>query len=83
MEIGLSELDEYLKRFVYPVDSAELAEACENVTIALAEGEMNLGEAIRDARGDRYDSEDDVVSSVHNVLPRRAVGEPFQSEGEG
>ncbi|WP_135364368.1 DUF5789 family protein [Halosimplex halophilum] len=79
----LAELQEYLEQFDYPVASDELATACEGVTIELAEGERDLGGLLAHASADRFESADDAYTAVQNDLPREAVGEPYQSEGEG
>ncbi|WP_123532985.1 DUF5789 family protein [Halosimplex salinum] len=83
MELELSDLPEYLERFDYPVDREELAAACEGDVVELAEGERSLGQVLVDADPDRFESADDAYTAVQNDLPREAVGEPYQSEGEG
>jgi len=83
MEIQLAELREYLEQFDYPLDRDELAAACEGVTVELAEGEANLGRVLAGASTGRFQSGDDAYTAVQNDLPREAVGEPYQSEGEG
>jgi len=83
MEIQLAELQEYLAQFDYPLDRDELAAACEGVAVELAEGERNLGGLLAEASADRFESADDAYTAVQNYLPREAVGEPYQSEGEG
>ncbi len=55
----------------------------DDVTLLLADGERNLGSLIEASDAERFESTDDLGSELHNVLPREAVGEPFQSEGEG
>jgi hypothetical protein len=83
IDLELAALGEYLERFDYPADRDELAAACEGVEIELAGGERNLGELLGDASPDRFESADDAYTAVQNDLPREAVGEPYQSEGEG
>jgi hypothetical protein len=83
MELDLAELGEDLEQFDYPVDRDGLASACEGVEVQLAEGERNLGGLLADAGADRFESADDAYTAVQNDLPREAVGEPYQSEGEG
>jgi len=83
MELELAELGEYLEQFDYPVERDDLAGACEGVEVQLAEGERNLGDLLGGASADRFDSADDAYTAVQNDLPREAVGEPYQSEGEG
>ncbi|WP_459192461.1 DUF5789 family protein [Halosimplex sp. J119] len=83
MELELADLQTYLEEFDYPADRDELAAACEDVTVQLVEGQRNLGDLLADANVDRFDSPDDAYTAVQNDLPREAVGEPYQSEGEG
>jgi hypothetical protein len=83
MDLDLARLQEFLRQFDYPTDREALAEACDDVTIELAEGERDLGDLLADAAVDRFESADDAHTAVQNDLPREAVGEPFQSEGEG
>jgi len=83
MDLDLAGLQEYLAQFDYPTDTAALADACRDVTLQLAEGERNLSALLGDADADRFESADDAYTAVQNDLPREAVGEPYQSEGEG
>ncbi|WP_415381060.1 hypothetical protein [Halosimplex sp. TS25] len=83
MELELAQVEEYLHEFDYPVDRDELAAACEDVTVQLAEGERDLGDLFADSTADGFGSADDAYTAVQNDLPREAVGEPYQSEGEG
>lgn len=82
-EARLNELDELLDELSYPVDRTRASEAMSDVTLQLADGERNLGALILETDSEMFDSGDDIVSELHNTLPREAVGEPFQSEGEG
>lgn len=79
----LNELDGLLTTFDYPVGADAVTADCEDVTLRLADGEVNLGETVARSTHDRFASADELRSEVLNLLPRRAVGEPFQSEGEG
>ncbi|WP_436927362.1 DUF5789 family protein [Halosimplex amylolyticum] len=83
MELELAEVETYLGEFDYPADREELADACGGVTVQLAEGERNLGDLVGNADANRFESADDAYTAVQNDLPREAVGEPYQSEGEG
>jgi hypothetical protein len=82
-EYKLNELDELLAEFDYPTTRAALAADCEDVTLQLADGEANLGETVAGSDADTFASVDELRSEVLSLLPRRSVGEPFQSEGEG
>lgn len=82
-EVKLSRVDATLEDLEYPIDADEAAVELEDVTLLLADGERNLGELIDRTNSGRFESVDDLESELHNVLPREAVGEPYQSEGEG
>jgi hypothetical protein len=82
-EIALNELDAVLAELSYPVDRSAAAAATDDVTLTLADGTANLGETIAASGDDRFESVEDLQSEVFNRLPRNAVGEPYQSEGEG
>ena len=47
--------------------------------------QVHLGRVstVLDVPTERSESADDPEAELHKVLPREAVGEPFQSEGEG
>lgn len=53
------------------------------MTLQLADGEANLGSLVADLPADSYESSDELQTGLHTTLPRSAVGEPFQSEGDG
>ncbi len=81
--VKLSRVEETLDELSYPVTRTDAAAEFEDVTLLLANGEANLGKLIDGTDTDAYTSVDDLASELHNVLPRDAVGEPYQSEGEG
>lgn len=82
-EVNLSRVETVLEDLEYPVTNDEAAREFDDVTLLLADGERNLGSLVERSDRDRFESVDDVKSALHNVLPREAVGEPYQSEGEG
>lgn len=82
-KIKLNELSEHLDGFDYPVDRATATERSHDTTLVLADGEQNLSDLLKQSSADQFDSENDLETEVFNLLPRNAVGEPFQSEGEG
>ena len=81
--VKLNELDAVLAEYDYPVSRDTAASAGEAVTLQLADGEVNLGETIRTSDAEAFASADELASEVMSLLPRNAVGEPYQSEGEG
>ena len=82
-DVKLSELEEVLSDLDYPVTADEVERECADVTLVLAEGTENFGDLIAESSADRFDSPDELGNEVMNLLPRHAVGEPYQSEGEG
>lgn len=81
--VKLSRLETVLAELDYPTSPAEVRRECEDVTLDLAEGTENLGALIGSSSADSLDSADELASEVMSLLPRHAVGEPYQSEGEG
>ncbi|AXR79316.1 DUF5789 family protein [Natrarchaeobaculum sulfurireducens] len=67
----------------YPVTPSAVAAEYDDVTRLLADGECNPGALVARSEVDRFESPEDLTTELHNQLPRKAVGEPFQSEGEG
>jgi hypothetical protein len=81
-EVKFSHVGESLEELDYPVERASAAAEFSNVTLLLADGEENLGELIAEIDSETFESVDDLETGLHNVLPREAVGEPYQSEGD-
>lgn len=81
--VKLSRVNTVLATCPYPISRDRAAERFDDVTLLLADGEVNLGQQIRNARNSRFESIEDLVADLYSVLPREAVGEPYQSEGEG
>ncbi|MFB1066429.1 hypothetical protein [Natrinema sp. H-ect4] len=82
-DVKLSRIESVLEDLEYPVTNDRAAAELADVTLLLADGERNLGTLIERSDSDRFESMDDLESELNNVLPREAVGEPYQSEGEG
>lgn len=81
-EVEFSRLDNILQGLEYPIGREAAAGELADVRLILADGEANLGELITAAANDEFESPDDVISGLHNTLPRAAVGEPYQSDGD-
>ncbi|MCU4751652.1 hypothetical protein OB919_06610 [Halobacteria archaeon AArc-curdl1] len=81
--INLSRLEEALAELSYPVSREDAANTLDGTTLLLADGEADLGELVAATQGDRYTSREELQYSLHNTLPTEAVGERYQSEGEG
>ncbi|OVE84818.1 DUF5789 family protein [Natronolimnobius baerhuensis] len=82
-EIKLSRIETVLADLEYPATNDEVASEFSDTTLLLADGERNLGTLVERSEANQFESTDDLKTALHNVLPREAVGEPYQSEGEG
>lgn len=82
-DVKLSHLVPLLDDLEYPLTREAVLEECEDVTLLLADGEVDLDDVVAESSDTVFDSADDLVSEVMSLLPRHAVGEPYQSEGEG
>ena len=82
-ELKLNELATALAEFEYPIGRDDVVEECEDVTLRLADGETNLGETVAKSDDELFRSAEELESEIMTLLPRHAVGEPYQSEGEG
>lgn len=78
--VKLNELDAYLSTFSYPLGVDEAADA--DATLRLADGETTIGRVLGDSTATRFDSAEELAHELLMLLPRRAVGEPFQSDGD-
>ena len=81
--VKLSRLEDHLETLSYPLTRAEAITACEGTTLVLADGTQAVAEVIRQSTADSFASADELTNEIMSLLPRRAVGEPYQSEGEG
>lgn len=82
-EVTLSQLDEVLATFDYPVSRDTVVAEGSDVTLLLADGTETLGDVIEASATAEFESVGELSTEVLNLLPRHAVGEPYQSEGEG
>lgn len=80
--VKLNQLRETLDGFGYPLSHEAAVDAAAGITLQLAEGTEPLDEVIADSSLNRFDSAEDLESEVMMLLPRNAVGEPYQSEGD-
>ena len=81
--VKFSHVNEPLESLEYPVERSTAADELSDVTVELADGKENLGELVSETDSDTFETSNDLQSELHNTLPREAVGEPYQSEGEG
>lgn len=80
--LELNELQAALAELSYPLTPEEAVAACEGVTLQLADGTTSLADVVDDSTADSFDSAEDMESEIMGLLPREAVGEPYQSEGD-
>ncbi|WP_410767305.1 hypothetical protein [Haloferax sp. DFSO60] len=81
-KIKFSDVSTLLDEIEYPISRTTASEELSDVRLILADGETNLGKLVSETSRDSFESADDIKSELHNVLPREAVGEPYQSEGD-
>jgi hypothetical protein len=82
-EVKLNHIEDVLEELQYPIDEDDAIAELSDVTVLLADGRSNLGELVSRTSGEKFDSPGDIETAIQNTLPRSAVGEPYQSEGEG
>ena len=80
--IRLNRIEGVLSELEFPVEPSTVATECEDVTVRLADGEVNLGETMRESSATEFVSVEELTEELMSLLPRRAVGEPFQSDGD-
>lgn len=80
--VKLSRLESVLDDLDYPVVRRDAAEEFEDVTLLLADGEENLGDAVTALSSEEFESRDDLEAEIYQYLPVEALGEPGQSEGD-
>jgi hypothetical protein len=81
-ELKLNQLEPALEELDYPVTTEAVVREHGDVRLVLADGETTLGRVVGDANVDEFVDAADLASEVFSLLPRRAVGEPFQSDGD-
>ena len=81
-EVHFSDVSEALEELEYPIERSEAGAELADVALVLADGREDFGDLISQTSSDVFESAEDLESELHNTLPRGAVGEPFQSEGD-
>lgn len=66
----------------YPVAAPAVVDACGEVVVRLAEGTVRVGDVIERSSADQFTSSGDLELEFLSLLPRNAVGEPYQSDGD-
>lgn len=80
--IRLNRIDDVLTNLAYPIAPPAVADACGETVVRLAEGTVSIGEVIERSNADRFESSGDLEMEIMSLLPRDAVGEPYQSDGD-
>jgi hypothetical protein len=81
-EIEFRDVSTLLEKIEYPIGRTAVSDEFADVRLVLADGDANLGELVSETSRESFESAADIESALHNVLPREAVGEPYQSEGD-
>jgi hypothetical protein len=81
-QIRLNRIDDVLADLEYPVTPPSVVDACGEVVVRLAEGTVSVGEVIEASSADQFASSEDLELEFMSLLPRDAVGEPYQSDGD-
>lgn len=81
-QIRLNRVATAFEELEYPVTPPAVAEACGDVVVRLAEGTVEVSEVITASNADRFASSGDLELEFLSLLPRDAVGEPYQSDGD-
>ncbi|MFP4175260.1 MAG: hypothetical protein ACLFSW_05720 [Halobacteriales archaeon] len=82
MEIKLNEVGELLEELDYPVTNEDVVNRFGDVTLLLADGEEVLGYVLTDSDEESFGSPTELEEEIYANLPKEAVGEPGQSEGD-
>lgn len=80
--VRLNQVDTVLRLLEYPIDVETAANDCGDVIVELAEGSVNLGETLSQSASREFLSARDLEEELFGLLPRHAVGEPYQSDGD-
>ena len=81
-EIQFRNISTLLNDINYPLSQSAAAKEFSDVTLVLSDSKADLGKLISETPNETFESARDIETARHNVLPRRAVGEPYQSEGD-
>lgn len=80
--VKLNELETILTDIEYPISRDTLIDEYGETTIQLADGTVDLDTIMHESSTEQFLSTDDITNELMSLLPRNAVGEPFQSEGD-
>lgn len=80
--VRLNRINTVLETVEYPTTPAMAGDEFDDVIVELADGEVNLGETVQESDATRFASARELEEELLSLLPRNAVGEPYQSEGD-
>jgi hypothetical protein len=80
--LKLNQVAEQFAELEYPVTRAAVVERFDGVTLALADGEADLGAVLADCPTESFASADELFEEFNGYLPIEALGEPGQSDGD-
>lgn len=80
--VRLNDVESVVERARFPMTVTQARDRFEDLTLELADGTVSFSETIEQSHETRFDTAEDLVHELFAYLPRRAVGEPFQSEGD-
>ena len=81
-DIRLNRIERVLEPLNYPLTPPDVTEACGETVVRLAEGTISVGDVMERSNADRFESTGDLELEFLSLLPRHAVGEPYQSDGD-
>ncbi len=81
-QIRLNRIDDVLGTIAYPVTPPAVVDACGGTVVRLAEGTVSVADVIEQSNADQFGSSEDLKLEFLSLLPRNAVGEPYQSDGD-
>jgi hypothetical protein len=81
-EFKLNTVIDEFETLDYPIDREAAADAFDDATLLMADGETNLGALIERTHTSSFTSAEDLFVELQTVLPIEAVGEPGQSDGD-
>jgi hypothetical protein len=80
--IRLNRIETVLESLEYPITPPAVTDACGGTVVRLAEGTVNVEDVMAESNADRFESSEDLELEFLSLLPRDAVGEPYQSDGD-
>lgn len=81
-QIRLNRVETVFTELEYPVTPSAVSDACGETVVGLAEGTVRVGDVIEQSNADQFTSSEDLTEEFQSLLPRDAVGEPYQSDGD-